>query len=147
MEQKIDEKFMSEMVNRVRTAIYDYEKVNRLIKDKQFSDPIIKEAIVKAINKIIQTPPIINMGYKEIPVDFLIKGAVINLLETAMIVDTRNSIQYQDAGLQVQDTHEAQWGQMINAFYQIFMNELKQWKTSMNIEKSLSGIKQTRWFY
>jgi hypothetical protein len=56
----------------------------------------------------------------------------------AQMVDVRNYLAYQDNTLNVKDTHEEQYGQLIRQFYEQFAAELVKFKTARNIAMAMS---------
>jgi hypothetical protein len=70
----------------------------------------------------------------------IVRGTIVNLMETLEFVDTRNSLVYQDGGLNIKDTHEEQYGRAARTYYQMFVKELQDFKTAKNIELSMTPM-------
>ena len=120
--------------------IKDDPAVNKLIEGKQFAPSQVKMAMVIAFDRIDKTPPVLaRLNAEEYPIYIALKAGVVQLMETAQIVDIRNSLQYQDGAMTVNDTYEGMYAQLLT-YYNRFVNELRAWKMQVNIERSMSPM-------
>ena len=89
------------LVERIRNFIRDHEELNRLTLGKENSDSDILEAIEDVLNDFNNTPPcytIFNLTNLP-PLNIVKLGAIVYLLKSVGLLNTRNSIQYSDGGL------------------------------------------------
>lgn len=122
--------------------IRDDPAVNRLIDGKQFSPIQLELALQIAFDRLEMTPPHLHLGISDYPMHVILRGATLALFEMAQIVDTRNSLDYQDNTLSVRDTHEEKYGQLIQQFYTQFAKELAEFKVARNISMSMEPMWQ-----
>jgi len=133
--EKIDE-----LITALQVQTQDNPEVNQLIDGRQFTPAQLEFAILSACDRMVATPPPINFSCERYPFTFIVRGAIVNLMETLEFVDTRNSLTYQDSGLSVKDTHEEQYGRLARTYYQMFVKELKEFKMSKNYMMSMSPM-------
>lgn len=127
-----------QFIDKIRRFMRDNPYLNRLTDGYESSDDDIVDAIVDAIDDFNQTPPFIssfNMSNPP-PLSLLKRGVVICLLESLGLLDTRNSLQYADGGLNVNIDKTG----AIQSWIQLFTNKYEEkkirWKTSVNIENA-----------
>lgn len=128
-----------EFIDYIRRFMRDNPFLNRLTDGYESSDEDIMDAIEDAIDDFNQTPPFISTYNlrNPPPKSMLKRGVVICLLESLGLLDTRNSLQYSDGGLNVNiDKTPA-----IQSWIQLFTNKYEEkkirWKTACNIEGGL----------
>lgn len=138
----IPKDFLESCVNYVTSYIRDDPQVNRLLNGKQFTPAQIEIAVQIAIDRMHETAPImLKTRPTDYPLHLILKAAVTNLFETANFVDSRNALQYSDGMLQIKDTHEELYTQLLQ-YLSSFLTELSTWKTQRNIVNSLTIMRQ-----
>ena len=126
----------------VREFMRDHAELNRLTQGVEHSDRLIMWAIADAIDDWNTTPPligpvsIINFPSRHL----LLRGTVINLLESLGLLQTRNHLTFSDGGIQVGVSDKTpliqSWIQMYRNAYEVKKNKLK---VAMNIEGGWGG--------
>lgn len=131
-----------QMAQVVRTFMRDFPEVNRLIRGVENSNRLIFWAIDDALEDWNTTPPLIGaVSIETIPSKrLLVRGSVINLLESVGLLQTRNHITFSDGGLQVGVSDRTP---LIQSWLQYFKNDYEQkklrLKVSINIENAWGG--------
>lgn len=129
---------LARLVERIRNFIRDHEELNRLTLGKENSDTDILEAIEDTLNDFNNTPPFyttFNLTALP-PLNIMKLGAIVYLLKSVGLLNTRNSIQYSDGGVNVNmDKTPAiqSWIQMIQNEYE---EKKAKFKIASNIEAS-----------
>ena len=129
---------LSEFIQKIRRYLRDEPRLNRLIAGYESSDEDIIDALEDALDDFGHTPPFIGKFdlANPPPISMLKRGVVICLLESVGLINSRNSIQFNDGGvsLNLNKTPELQ------AWLQLFINKYEEkkqrWKTSVNIEQA-----------
>lgn len=127
-----------EFIKYIRGFMRDNPYLNRLTDGYESSDQDIMDAIEDAMDDFNQTPPFIGTFNLQCPPPKSIfkRGIVICLLESLGLLDTRNSLQFSDGGLNVNTDKTP----AIQSWIQLFTNKYEEkkirWKTSVNIERS-----------
>ncbi len=103
------EKLGQLLVRRLRSFMRDHPVLNELIEGKESSDGQLKEAILDAIEDWNDTqPPLAPINIKTHPSQrLLIRGAAIEILFSAGILQSRNRLDYNDGGIVVRDKDKA----------------------------------------
>ena len=122
--------------------IRDEARLNRLIDGEQYSPIQLELAIQIGYDRMENTPPHIRLSIIKYPVNLILQAAALALFEMSQIVDVRNSLTYQDNTLNVKDTHEEQYGQLVRQFYEQFRIELGDFKKARNIAMSMSIMRE-----
>jgi len=137
----MDRKRLDDLIVALETQIQDNPTINQLIDGRQFTPAQLEFAILSACDRMEATPPPITFSCERYPFTFIVRGAIVNLMETVEIIDTRNSLTYNDSGLNVKDTHEEKYGMLARNYYQMFTKELQQFKVSKNIMLSMTPMR------
>lgn len=132
---------LEQFIGTVRLFMRDYPALNRLIAGEEHSDRMIAWAIVDALDDFNATPPMTNFGLTNFPSSsILLRGTVINLLQSVGLLMTRNHLTFSDGGLQVGVSDKTP---LIQSWIQMFSNtyeeKKKQLKIAMNIEGGWGG--------
>ncbi len=132
---------LEQFIATVRLFMRDYPQLNRLIAGEEHSDRMIAWAIVDALDDFNSTPPMTNFGLNTFPShSILLRGTVINLLQSIGLLMTRNHLTFSDGGLQVGVSDKTpliqSWIQM---FSNIYEEKKKQLKIALNIEGGWGG--------
>lgn len=126
----------------VREFMRDHAELNRLTQGVEHSDRLIMWAIADCIDDWNTTPPLIGpVGITNFPSrHLLLRGTVINLLESLGLLQTRNHLTFSDGGIQVGVSDKSpliqSWIQMYRNAYEVKKNKLK---VAINIEGGWGG--------
>lgn len=130
-----NEKKGAVLVRRLRAYLRDDPVLNELIEGKESGDGQLKEAILDAIEDWNDTqPPLARINILTHPSDrLLIRGAAIEILHSAGILQSRNRLDYNDGGIVVRDKDKA-------PDYQAWISHLvRDYETKkINLKKSLN---------
>ena len=133
---------LQKMVNLVRMYMRDFPHLNRLIDGEESSPRMIAWAIVDAMDDFNTTPPLIgNVSVGSFPsVHLLVRGATITLLESVMMLHSRNHLSYSDGGISVSKWDKAPLIQGILQMMKSTYEEKKlRLKVAMNIRNAWGG--------
>jgi hypothetical protein len=131
-----------EFVREVRMYLRDFSELNRLITGEESSDRMIAWAVIDALDDINNSPPLIKKYTVEnFPNrSLLLRGAVISLLESVGIMQTRNQLNFSDGGIQVSVSDKApmimQWLNFLKGSYE---DKKSRWKIATNIQSAMTG--------
>lgn len=126
----------------VREFMRDHPELNRLTQGVEHSPRLIMWAIADAIDDWNTTPPLIGpVSILNFPSrHLLLRGTVINLLESLGLLQTRNHLTFSDGGIQVGVSDKTpliqSWIQMFRNAYEVKKNKLK---VAINIEQGWGG--------
>ncbi len=131
------------MVNIIRAKLRDYPELNRLVAGNETSDRDIALAIMEAADDFNTTPPLIG-GYTidNFPSEsLLINGAIIEILTSVGLLQTRNHMSYSDGqGVQVGTSDKSS---MLMSWIQLFMSKHErkkvQLKQALNMQGAMNG--------
>lgn len=103
------EKVGAVLVRKLRNYLRDDPVLNELIEGKESSDGQLREAVLDAIEDWNNTqPPLANVTIITHPSSrLLIRGAAIEILHSAGILQSRNRLDYNDGGIVVRDKDKA----------------------------------------
>lgn len=103
------EKVGAILVRKLRAYLRDDPILNELIEGKESSDGQLRDAILDAIEDWNTTqPPLANINILTHPSQrLLIRGAAIEILHSAGILQSRNRLDYNDGGIVVRDKDKA----------------------------------------
>ena len=138
----IPQKVLS-LIATVRTRMRDFPELNRLIEGHETSDREIALAMMEAIDDFNTTPPLIeSYGIENFPsVSLLIRGTIINVIESVGLLQTRNQMTYSDGqGVQVSISDKTP---MLMNWLNLFINQYEQkklrLKKALNLKGALNG--------
>ena len=130
-------------ISLIRAKMRDYPELNRLIEGRETSDREIAFAIMETIDDFNSTPPLIaGFSIESFPsVSLLIRGSIINIIESVGLLQTRNQMSYSDGqGVQVSVSDKApmlmQWANLFKSQYEQKKFRLKQ---ALNLQGALNG--------
>lgn len=128
---------LARLVERIRNFIRDHEELNRLTLGKENSDSDILEAIEDVLNDFNNTPPFyttFNLSALP-PLNIMKLGAIVYLLKSVGLLNTRNSIQYSDGGVNINmDKTPA-----IQAWIQMIQNEYEEKKAKFKVASNIEA--------
>lgn len=141
------------LVQSLRNYLRDHPSLNRLIGSEETSDRFLAWALFDALDDINNTPPPLTYSLATFPYPhLLIRGAVVTVLESVGILQTRNQLSYSDGGIQVSVSEKTPLLQAwINLFQSRYEQKKIQWKISQNISQALGnyggGVHSEYWEY
>lgn len=131
----------SNFVQEVRLFVRDYPELNRLLRGVESSDRMVACAVLDAVDEFNGTPQHTNMSLEElldIHQGFLIKRmAVIALLESVALLQTRNHLNYSDGGLNVGVNDK---GPMLLNWVQYFRGSVEQKLQRTKVQLNIQGV-------
>ena len=133
---------VKQMIGLTREFLRDHAQLNRLIAGVEHSDRLIAWSIMDTIDDWNTTPPLIGpVGIENFPSRrLLMRGTVINLLESSGLLQTRNHLTFSDGGIQVGISDKTA---LIQSWIQLFKNDYEskklRYKVAANIEGAWGG--------
>ena len=142
---------IEEYVQIIRNYLRDFPQLNRLIRGEETSNRMIAWAVVDALDDINNSPPLIShYQLSTFPYPGLLwRGAVITILESVGLLQTRNQLSYADGGIRVSVSDKTP---LIQAWLGIFRGNYEakksRWKIAQNIDAALggTGLHSEYWF-
>ena len=127
------------LVQMLRNFLRDHPSLNRLISDEETSDRFLAWALVDALDDINNSPPPLSYSLADFPYPhLLIRGAVVSVLESVGILQTRNQLNYNDGGIRVSVSDKTPLLQSwIGLFQSKYEQKKAQWKISQNLSQAL----------
>ena len=132
-------------VQSVRLFMRDYPELNRLTKGEESSDRMIVWAIIHTVDDFNSTPPLIGVSWEEIPKSILLYGVVATLLDSVIMLSTRNHLAYSDGGINVNLDKSGllmQLRQMVNGTYE---QKKDRYKIALNISRGFGNVSSEYW--
>lgn len=136
-------KKLAGIISLVRAKMRDYPELNRLIEGHETSDRQIAFALIEAVDDFNTTPPLIgSYTIESFPsVSLLVRGAIINIIESVGLLQTRNQMSYSDGqGVQVSVSDKAP---MLMSWLNLFVGQYEQkkfrLKQALNLNSALNG--------
>jgi len=123
----------------VRAKLRDYPELNRLVEGRETSDRAIAFAIMETIDDFNTSPPLIqSFGLESFPsTSLLIRGTIVNVLESIGLLQTRNQMSYSDGqGVQVSVSDKTP---MLMQWISLFASQYEQKKLRLKKALNLSG--------
>jgi hypothetical protein len=129
---------LSELINKVRRFMRDRGVLNRLIAGEESSDEDIMLAIDLCISDFNHTPPPVGKFdfLTPPPLYLLMYGTVVKLLESKGLLESRNSLPFNDGGLSVAADKDQRTQAWLAHFSNKFETDKLKWKVMKNIEDS-----------
>lgn len=134
-----------EFVAMIREFMRDYPELNRLIAGEESSDRMILWALLDTIEDFNATPPPLSFRYGEIPRHILRLGVVRTLLESVLLLNTRNSLAYSDGGIQVSLERTGPLMQLHQLMEARYEQKKRDYKISQNIARCYRSIASEYW--
>ena len=131
-----------QMIGLARDFMRDHAQLNRLIQGVEHSDRLIAWSIADTLDDWNTTPPLIGpVNIESFPSRrLLLRGTVINLLESSGLLQTRNHLTFSDGGIQVGISDKTA---LIQSWIQLFKNDYEskklRLKVAINIEQAWGG--------
>lgn len=134
---------ITDVIALVRAKMRDYPELNRLTDGVESSDRDIAMALMLSIDKYNNTPPLLPaVGVLDHPsLSLLVDGAIIELLTSNGLLQTRNQMSYSDGqGVQVGISDKTpQIMQWLNMFSGGYEQRLYKLKISRNLANALGS--------
>ena len=136
---------------RIRLHLKDFAEKNQLILEKsgiESSDEAIQEAITSVYNHCVVAPPKrMELSLADMTKFIWFKfGVVSQLLDSEAILNIRNTLPYQDGGVQIDENYKAgPYSTYASNLWQKFEMGLKEQKIHYNIDSFPWG--GTDWIY
>lgn len=136
---------MSSFIIMLRAFLRDYPELNELIEGEETSDRMLLMAAGLALVRYNGTPPASSLSlegvFQQNHQDVLLMMAVVYVLESALLLQARNQINYSTGGTTVGVNDKAPlYMKMLDYFRSISDQDLKQRKISLNIMSILDGV-------
>jgi hypothetical protein len=135
----------NQYVATIRLFLRDFPELNRLVSGEESSDRMIAWAVIDAIEEFNGSPPIIGTyTFSDLitqgQASLLRKGAIVNLLMSIGMLQTRNQLSFSDGGLNVQVSDKTpllqSWISILRRQWEVGMERVK---VEWNIESLLGG--------
>lgn len=127
----------------VRAKMRDYPELNRLVAGQETSDRQIALALLAALDDYNSTPPLLpDVSLTAFPSkELLVTGAIIEVLESVGLLQTRNHMNYSDGqGIQVGVNDKApQLLQWANNFRSRYEQKKGRLKVAINLKEALGA--------
>ena len=135
---------MTTFIGVVRDYLRDHPELNRLTEGVESSDRMIGWAVLDAVSLFNGTPHLTNFTLRQLldrnQHHLLLRMAVVAVLESVMLLQSRNQLSYSAGGTSVAISDKAP---MLNGFVQYFKAStdqlLQRVKVAMNISEALDG--------
>lgn len=128
-------------VQSVRLFMRDFPELNLLVKGKESSDRMMAWATLDFLSDFNGTPPFQAFSLEDMYgynlQSFAVRGTVISLLQSLMILHARNHLPFSDGGLSVQIYDKAP---MIQAMLQLFQSQYEQNKRMIKTAINVSSL-------
>jgi hypothetical protein len=135
-------------IKRIRLFLKDFTEKNQLLDGEESTNDVISEAITSVYNHCVIAPPVkMDMPLEDMTKFIWFKfGVVSQLLDSEAILNIRNTLPYQDGGVQVDENYKAgPYSTYAINLWQKFETGLKEQKLRYNIDKFRWG--GTDWVY
>lgn len=132
-------------IQSVRLFMRDFAQLNLLIRGEESSDRMIAWATMDFLSNFNGTPPFSGMNLDDMIFSynlnhFAVRGTVISLLQSLMLIYARNHLPFSDGGLSVNFNDKAPLIQsMLQLFQAAYEQDKRQIKTAINV----AGIMDT----
>lgn len=129
-------------IQSVRYFLRDFTQLNQLTRGEESSDRMIAWATLDMLSDFNGTPPFSSMTMEAMLGRHLshlaVRGTVISLLESVMILHARNHLPYSDGSMSYQLHDKAPFIQaMLSVFQSAYEQNKRLVKTAINIEELL----------
>ncbi len=131
-------------VQSVRFFMRDFAELNLLLRGEETSDRMLEWATYDFLSDFNGTPPFTAFSLNELVAynmqNFAVRGTVISVLQSLMIIYARNHLPFSDGGLSVNINDKAPIIQsMLGLFQASYEQKLRMIKTSINVGLMLDG--------
>lgn len=137
---------MEHLVQLIRAYMRDYPELNRLLEGEENSDRMIVWAIIDTVDDFNATPPPLSFSLSQMPISILRYGVVSTLLESVILLSTRNQLPYSDGGINVNLDKAGTLMQVRQMMWASYEQKKKEYKVAQNISQGYGGIASEYWF-
>lgn len=126
-------------IQSVRLFMRDFSQLNLLIRGEESSDRMIAWATMDFLSNFNGTPPFSILSLDDLIFGynlnhFAVRGTVISLLQSLMMIYARNHLPFSDGGLSVNFNDKAPLIQsMLQLFQAAYEQDKRQIKTAINV--------------
>lgn len=141
---------VTDLVSRIREFMRDFPQLNRLIDGQESTDRQIMWAIMDAIELWNAAPPFLDpVSLADLPPFAIMRdGILAYLLESLVLLQNRNQIQFSDGGISVQIAPERLNSSLAQMYRQRFEQARDRYKASQNIERAMDpSDTNTEYYY
>ena len=133
------DKVLASLSEAVRTFMRDFAELNRLTTKEETSPRMIAFAIMMALSEINSTPPVTSYCLQDIPAYLMITAATIAVLNSVVLLKTRNKLQFSDGGVAISRENPELLMSLAQLLRSTFDRKLQQWKIFQNINSAMGG--------
>jgi len=131
-------------IQSTRLFLRDFAEINLLIRGEESSDRMIAWATMDFLSDFNGTPPFSAYSLDDLCARNLnhlaVRGTVISLLQSLMVLYARNNLPFSDGGIQVSINDKAPIIQsMLGLFQSAYEQQKRMVKTALNIEHLLDS--------
>ena len=127
------------MVSAVRAFMRDHPALNRLTSKEETSPRLIAFCVMMALSEINATPPLTSWSLSVVPAYLMILSSVVTVLESVVLLKTRNKLQFSDGGVTISRENPELIASMISLFRSTLDRKLKDYKIARSIDDALTG--------
>ena len=128
-------------IQSVRLWTRDFAELNLLIRGEESSDRMIAFAVYDFLSDFNGTPPFTSFGLEDLlamqQMSMMIRGTVISLLQSVMLIHMRNHLPFSDGGLSVQINDKAP---LIQSILQLLQSQYEQNKRMVKTANNIQGL-------
>jgi hypothetical protein len=131
-------------VQSVRMFLRDFAELNQLIRGEESSDRMIAWATMDFLSDFNGTPPFSMFGLEDLfsynLQSLAVRGTIITLLQSLMVLYARNHLPFSDGGLSVNLNDKAPLIQSMLALFQAAYEQNKRMvKTAINVARIMDS--------
>lgn len=129
------------LIQEIRYYTRDFAQLNRLLRGEESSDRQIAWAILDAVEDFNGTPPMTGYSVEDLlsmhQSALLKRMAVVSLIESVAMLQTRNHVNYSDGGLNLGVNDKTP---LLMNFIKLFANKTEQMKQRVKIALNISAM-------
>lgn len=129
------------LIHSVRLFTRDMPELNILVKGEASSDRMIVWAALDFLSDFNGSPPLTGYSIEDLVAlnqqYFIVRGTVISLLQSQMILSARNDLPFSDGGLSIRIHDKAP---VIQSMLQLFQAKYEQDKSRLKVALNINGI-------
>jgi len=147
-----EREFLRKFVAEVRFYLRDYPELNRLLDGHQNSDRQILFAALDSLDDWNTSPPVFGtpVGVLQHPsIHLWIRGTIVSLLESNVLLGLRNDLNYSDGGITVDTEKTPMYLQLLNTLKIEYERRKLHLKGQINIQNAYGyGVSsEYRWLH
>ncbi len=131
-------------IQSVRLFTRDFPELNLLTRGEESGDRMVAWATADFLSDFNGTPPFTGLSLEDLAMrnlqNLCVRGTVITLMQSTMILHARNFLPFTDGGMSIQINDKAPMLQsMIGLFQSVYEQQKRLVKTAINIEELLDS--------